>query len=101
VTVEFAMMKATNRHRELIADLASKMVRIGRFTGAHDASLFGHQPEGDLSRSRTILAGHMVILMSMINIVKALVVNERAHRGLRLLPRRLRSATEQPNITGG
>jgi hypothetical protein len=51
--VQVAMMKATNRNRELIADFASqrsrlckpKMVRIGRFTAAHEARLLGYEFE--------------------------------------------------------
>ena len=51
--VELAMMKATNRYCEFIADLASqrsrlreaKMVRIGGFAAAHDARLLGHEFE--------------------------------------------------------
>jgi hypothetical protein len=51
--VKFAMVKATNRNRELIADFASqrtrlrkaKMMRIGRLAAAHDARLLGHEFE--------------------------------------------------------
>jgi hypothetical protein len=53
VPVKLAMMQATNRNRELIADFApqrtrlrkSKMMRIGRLAAAHDARLLGHEFE--------------------------------------------------------
>jgi hypothetical protein len=53
VPVKLAMMKATNRNRELIADLApqrsrlreAKMVRIGGFAAAHEARLLGYEFE--------------------------------------------------------
>jgi hypothetical protein len=53
VPVQRAMMKATNRNRELIADLASertrlrkaKMVRIGGFAATHHARQLGYEFE--------------------------------------------------------
>ena len=49
--VKLAMMEATNRNRELIADLAAqrtrlrkaKMMRIGWFAAAHHTRLLGHK----------------------------------------------------------
>ncbi len=49
--VKLAMMEATNRNRELVADLAAQrtrlrkteMMRIGRFAAAHHARLLGHE----------------------------------------------------------
>jgi hypothetical protein len=51
VPVKLAMMEATNRNRELVADLAAQrprlrkaqMMRIGRFAAAHHARLLGHE----------------------------------------------------------
>ena len=51
VPVQLAMMEATNRDREFIADLApecpwlgkAQMVRLGRCAAAHDAWLPGHE----------------------------------------------------------
>src|ERR1019366_7419226 len=53
VPVKLAMMQATNRNSELIADFASqrarlcktKMMRIGRFAAADDTCLLGHEFE--------------------------------------------------------
>jgi hypothetical protein len=51
VALPVELMKAAERHGELVADFASqrtrlreaKMVRIGRFAAAHDARLLGHE----------------------------------------------------------
>jgi hypothetical protein len=61
--VKFAMVKSTNRYRELITDFAAqrtrlceaKMVRIGGFAAAHQARLLGHEFAMVLSRRRIVL----------------------------------------------